>query len=1771
VRVLPRDARAVISAGGLALFALLGAFPAGADSHPNTEGGVDINQVFHAGGLDNVNLFNGALTVSLPLGISYPVNGALGYQLHLVAGSNPWDFWTTKVWTGTGYVDQNESAPSHCSNAGLGWRVSLGALGFGNFPNGQSTYPVCAAVSANPGDGTNGTGGVYAIYEGPDSSQHLFYATLHPNEPDDTLNGVQDSVAADVENVQYTRDGSYLRLKRQGDGTATIEFPDGTIHTFDSLGRLTEIRDRFSDGQGRPVNWVHIDYLRTAAPPPAASCAQAPAPIAPTASETSCWKISDSQGRAHWIFFRADLPVYNETGVYGSVVSRVALQGPGGAWAQYGFSYATASTGRGCPMHDLSSGDVTVPLLASVQQPDGSLYAPAPGQPQDGYIVQPAGPGQCTDGSGSLKHLGLPTRGSLDWTYQTYFFPSGSTAHSFRTTNFGVATRTTRDASGSSIGTWTYTTTAATHNPAPSVTNTVLDPAGNSTVRYFSLYLSGPGGSLYGPGANPFDYGRPYNPQVTLAGSGSPTAGDQFLSEQVFDAGQRLRRSTYVRYERDLIDQASVVGLNPMPPNATNNDGRVAQQTVVHDDGAQASLLDQDFDGVGHYRHRTFGGSFAGWNGRTEHRHFNPDRLSYGVDQASNTQVGSYSYLPAAGTWLLNLSSYEYEQQHGNPELRSFCHDPATGFLLRRRSYAQRTNDVNAMSATDVIVQLVPESNGAAPTGNVGAENYFGGDQSPVGPTSLDLCQQALPATPEYHIGHSFRSGTEAIRQYAGTGFYSLSRDIDPATGLVTASRDTAGIQTHFTYDAMGRLVYIQPAQGAFTQFLYSLSANPVSLTIERQDNSGGHPGAPLARTKHSYDGIGRRVKTEVWMPDGSTSKQSIFYDGLDRKVSESEIGSADQTFYLNYDAFGRVGTIRPPDSTAASGYAHDIHLSYSGVQQVQRTVGVAGLPPGSPETAATTVEAYDRFGHLASVCEASGGTADAVACGSSQVGGPYVTTSYGYDPGGRLISAVTTAAVSGSARTTQNRSFSYDGRGFLSSESHPETASAKTYSGYDSRGHAHRMLDGVHDLSFTYDSAERPLLVYNSAYGPNCNPNPITTPTCVKQFAYDNVAAGALGRLYQASRFNRPLLNGNPLSSKWTYTYTYQGLDGRLSQRALQHTYNGQTTGSQESFVQSWTYTTLGQVATETYPDCAPSFTSCAGTGSRLVTNEYLAGPAGTVAGDRLVGVDFYTAGPGITYYPNGMVSGVTHFNNVTAAYGRDPNGLARPASITVSGPGGVLWSTGPYAYDGAGNVKQVGQGYFEYDPVGRLTSAQVETNPVDDPNPAHDAFASQSVGYDAFGNIKGFSNLSTPTNPATNQLSGATYDAAGNVLSWNAGPPLGSVASYDHDEMNQINHYHVGGQDWLYVYDADDERVASFQVSTGFERWTLRGLDGRVRRSFELASFGGWTNGWSAQNLWEDYVYRDGVLLSASVSTGERRHFDVDHLGTVRLVTNRSGLASGATYHVYLPYGEETAATFNPGDGERMRFTGHERDLADPSSDQDDFDYMHARHASPITGRFLSVDSATSNPGKPQSWNRYAYALDNPLCYLDPTGQAAESSFFQQVQGFFEGLFNKVFPPPPVKADPNAQGLAAEGEISKSQAERMSPGVEANLVQKGLNDFGSIAAAGAIVGGKELAIARSLDIVAGILKPGGTLIGEAGSSSSIRFLSGGAKAAGEFFAKLTEGGEVVKESAGLKVVEIKGVGTFAFRTISATKGVEATIDVVVRGIGIRKLKFKS
>jgi RHS repeat-associated protein len=107
-------------------------------------------------------------------------------------------------------------------------------------------------------------------------------------------------------------------------------------------------------------------------------------------------------------------------------------------------------------------------------------------------------------------------------------------------------------------------------------------------------------------------------------------------------------------------------------------------------------------------------------------------------------------------------------------------------------------------------------------------------------------------------------------------------------------------------------------------------------------------------------------------------------------------------------------------------------------------------------------------------------------------------------------------------------------------------------------------------------------------------------------------------------------------------------------------------------------------------------------------------------------------------------------------------------------------------------------------------------------------------------------------------------------------------------------------------------------------------------------------------------------------------------DHLGSSDVITDASGAVVESTE--FYPYGRpryEESAGFDS----EYKYTGKELDK------ESGLMYYEARYYEPVIGRFVSVDPMGMNPeeqslGISNSLNLYAYALDNPLAYIDPTG---------------------------------------------------------------------------------------------------------------------------------------------------------------------------------------
>jgi RHS repeat-associated protein len=109
---------------------------------------------------------------------------------------------------------------------------------------------------------------------------------------------------------------------------------------------------------------------------------------------------------------------------------------------------------------------------------------------------------------------------------------------------------------------------------------------------------------------------------------------------------------------------------------------------------------------------------------------------------------------------------------------------------------------------------------------------------------------------------------------------------------------------------------------------------------------------------------------------------------------------------------------------------------------------------------------------------------------------------------------------------------------------------------------------------------------------------------------------------------------------------------------------------------------------------------------------------------------------------------------------------------------------------------------------------------------------------------------------------------------------------------------------------------------------------------------------------------------------------YYGHDALGSIRIVFTASGVATARAD--YEPFGEAvTIAGMPAGPLPAQQFTGQERDQLERQ------DYFGARYYRPRHGRFSQVDPVYAGLFDPQQWNRYAYARNNPLSFVDPTGE--------------------------------------------------------------------------------------------------------------------------------------------------------------------------------------
>ncbi len=479
----------------------------------------------------------------------------------------------------------------------------------------------------------------------------------------------------------------------------------------------------------------------------------------------------------------------------------------------------------------------------------------------------------------------------------------------------------------------------------------------------------------------------------------------------------------------------------------------------------------------------------------------------------------------------------------------------------------------------------------------------------------------------------------------------------------------------------------------------------------------------------------------------------------------------------------------------------------------------------------------------------------------------------------------------------------------------------------YDAAGNLALQVDGADEsINRRYDELNR---IIGAAYG---GAEPET-------YFYDaGAGANLTGRL---ARLIDP-------AGETTYSYDSRGNVIERSRLAP-----GQT----ETLALTYSFDRIGRMTRLTYPDEA------------AIDFEYY-------SGFLLRGIPGFVNA--IEYAATGVRTGMDYQNGVRTEYGYDPASLRLREIRTFRPDTGAVYFHTRYDITSVGNVAS-----------------------IEDMRPGTPGFLrTQSFGYDAFHNLL---EASSP-DPASGYSHVYEYDAAANfthnplissnpLLYENSGNSNRLSGYMDSDGITPVNlfGYDLNGNvesmpGRTLIFDAK-QQLARVQLDSGADVAFFYDHKGVLSRR-EATEAGSTEVTHYVDNLFES---RDGLdtrwvmagdLPVARISGGTTVFVHNDHLGSAVIYTDTDGnLLTETAFH---PFGSVLIA---PSGSLPPAFATKRLD-ADIG-----LYYFNARWYSPTMGRFISPDplylyQPEQGLQEPKRLNPYAYAGNNPVRYVDPSG---------------------------------------------------------------------------------------------------------------------------------------------------------------------------------------
>jgi RHS repeat-associated protein len=407
--------------------------------------------------------------------------------------------------------------------------------------------------------------------------------------------------------------------------------------------------------------------------------------------------------------------------------------------------------------------------------------------------------------------------------------------------------------------------------------------------------------------------------------------------------------------------------------------------------------------------------------------------------------------------------------------------------------------------------------------------------------------------------------------------------------------------------------------------------------------------------------------------------------------------------------------------------------------------------------------------------------------------------------------------------------------------------------------------------------------------------------------------------------------------------------------------------------YTNQYTYDDMDRLRSIVYPHSGPAITNIYDTGANLSTVQ------------QLNGTTYYQA---TAFTPLDQISNIEYAGNSSfiSTYTYYPNSKRLQTAQTAS------VQNLRYTYDAVGDIASISDSDYSgtasaalsnvgYDSLHRLTGFTRNGQGV-------------TFTYDTVGNMLTdtengsgnyvYSNLSGVHLPhAVKSANGLNYayDTCGNML-------VRGTEALMYNPENRLIALAVSNQVITFGYDAGGNRLWKQSPTNTLQVWidgnyeekdgkTLYHISAGKRSVYTYSS-----DGSVAEYYIPDHLHSAEIMVTVTNSVAVAQHYEYTAYGNSRYVLNTTSFPITRRY-TSQSFDEETGLYY----------------------------YGNSRYYDPVIGRFIQPDTFIPNFYDPQVYDRYAYARDNPLRYIDPDGHAPSDwadSMQPAIDGYYGGYIS-------------------------------------------------------------------------------------------------------------------------------------------------------------------